>query len=709
MASNTDTPTTQNSGASDALSGSVSPDPLIAQESNSVGDSLDAFSQAQPLSQNTAAAADDSVSFSLSYKDASYYPGSTDSDAKYHLGDVDTKVNEIDNVDTTLGGFGDPTNHNHWGAARDGSFYADGVECTPGSFGTLADGLNHVSWRNTEEDPFKIDNSTSVNNSLTTVSDDVIRMSCQDNGWPLAAEVSSDKKWSLSGDFDIQVDFLNVSTSGSAYAAGISVRYNYDGIAGTNSVGVRRANDRYEFFYRNNGAFGTVATAGGNDVSGKLRLVRTSGTVHAYYWTGSAWTEVGSGYLHALGDADVTVALHVYTTSNYSLSVDWTAFTINSGTWSNKAGWYRELSNADRGSRQDMPESLVIVMCNKSLDLIDVNTDKLWMRFNRDTYNAFFNYDAYDSELHSCAWSDGTLLVGSRSSVYVSDEGGAIVIDFTMDSIRAYRKSVSPVTGGLYTGCDAIASGVIQLRNDGKHYSHDDDTWSIPLCRVDNVAIFRDVGYEYRAVVTGDTITIFKHQRWFFKDNMQEQEYTATSHTYVITALAFDSAGNLFYRSYENVYQVNRSTWEDSFTTTRTFSYDRSDSTAPLASSHEAYTLLVYDGVVYIASYKGIWAWEWATDSIYLLYGPKDSSAAHEIIYGHAVGAFFDYWYLCIRDMVLTIENSTPTLVVVYDSKWYIVEAIDLVNDVVTHRLIGATFSSQPNAYALRPTKVVVY
>lgn len=558
------------------------------------------------------------------HPDLDYITEKDDGDANELLADTDTRA--VLKVDNTVGGFGDPTSNNHWGAAADGKFYADGVECAPGVFGTLAGGFDHESWRNSEEEPLQLGKTTG---SMSMTADDVATMVGTFNGYPTGPAFSSLHKWVLTGDFDIQLDFANLSASNTSYVLGMLATYNAGGAEGTNYVGIEHVRGRYEFTRVLNGAWAATATGGGNDTSGKIRLTRVGGLFRGYYWTGS-WTEVGSGYTHALGGNPLSITIYATGTSGCVLSVDASNFTINSGTTSNRAGWYREASGDHRGTLAVLPASMGIVATQGSLELLDLATDKLWMRFLRGSLNAL---GAYQNERpNAVAWDDGLLLLAYGSDASETQEGGAIMIDFVLDSIRQHREAVSTICGSYHRGTRSRADGVIVGRNSGVAYSVDDDTWQIQDYRVWGVDLYRDSGFEYRAIATVEGMTVVKLTRWELQTALQRSTGTETTH---MRWCLFDpSDGELFYMDDTTMHsraKTGAGGWE---TVMDGGTFTAATTKALPGSRHrnEQYMAVRYGSYLFMPAVEGVYRIDWPSGSWTLFYGKPGSGATHEIL-----------------------------------------------------------------------------
>jgi len=101
----------------------------------------------------------------------------------------------------------------------------------------------------------------------------------------------------LSGAFDVQVNFATTSVDADTW--GCQLRVLRPGYADyvTVEIGYESGARRYAAlaYYGNADHSASTATS---DTAGKLRLTRAdaSSAIHAYFWTGSTWSEVGSGF-----------------------------------------------------------------------------------------------------------------------------------------------------------------------------------------------------------------------------------------------------------------------------------------------------------------------------------------------------------------------------------------------------------------------------
>jgi len=169
--------------------------------------------------------------------------------------------------------------------------------------------------------------------------------------------------WILVGNFDVQVDFDNLSyNTPSSYT--VLARLNvlsWPPDQGWEANIERRADgstDNYNYTYSAAGS-AHYASGGGADSSGKLRLVRDGGRITGYYWD-DGWVQLESYDGDLTGPVYIRLLTHALT-SGAAPSVDFRNFKINKGTiiWLNgkPKGAYTKIKLADN-SVQEFIEGL---------------------------------------------------------------------------------------------------------------------------------------------------------------------------------------------------------------------------------------------------------------------------------------------------------------------------------------------------------------
>ena len=130
------------------------------------------------------------------------------------------------------------------------------------------------------------------------------------------------------------------------------------------------------------------------------------------------------------------------------------------------ASWYIEPATAnDRGSKQAFPERSYLIGSNTYLDIIDADTNKLWMRFEIGIVSIV------PRQLSSIFGLNGKIYMGM-----VTSGGNAGYIDFIND------KGFLWDTANSYTYAGNIAE-----RNDSKTYTNNNDGWGIVAYIVNDI------------------------------------------------------------------------------------------------------------------------------------------------------------------------------------------------------------------------------
>lgn len=565
----------------------------------------------------------------------------------------DAGVEQAVLIRTDEGSFGDPTNNNHWGAARDGYLYADGVQSgSQGyNFGTLANGKNTSAWRfcsaaPMEREPYYHTNPAWFSEVHSADNEITHTITTAPGNW--LPNIDSWMRFCIDGDFDIEYEYD--SLSGSSGQSGVYLgtsNARYGGNPSYSYFYMRAWNGgNYEAFQGVNGSGGTLGNAGAIAATARMRVTRTAGVYQAYKWDAGdgGWVTVGPTFSNAVLDGPQFVWMGIYAASGYSCSVKFRNFTINAGTVLNTVSWYRESAGTHRGTRGDMPEELAVISTTNSLDLIDTDSDKLWMRFVRGTNNLFVQ-NSGNSIIRDISWSDGILIIAVGRDTAEAQEGELIVIDFTMNIARYHREVASGVTGGIYqTGQYMYEPGHIVERNSGRNWANDAAAWQIPDYRTRSVSAFHDAGYHYRAVGTVEGAAIFKWLRWNMhgidadSDDWDLHRANSTEVTEIIRARFFN--GELFYCDFDNLYSRDRTNgstgWEDNIDGSFSAEY-----TKALPGSRNSNHLNQYEPVfyqpaatkyVFMPSFEGVYRIDWPSGSWELFYSGVGQGGTHEIL-----------------------------------------------------------------------------
>jgi hypothetical protein len=622
--------------------------------------------------------------------------GKNDADGYEYLGGL--QVTDVLKINIVGDSFSQPDAYNHWGAAQDGKFYADGVEAFSEGydFGTLAGGFRTSAWLFSGQEPMALADGTTV---FALTSDDHLRIQGTWSAWANAGgAVSSRWRWYLlPGDFDIRVDFSNyVVNAGSEGESRLAVNaFNQNG---NQQFYINRdASGAYRTARVLNNAYASLGTTGTSDTSGKLRITRVSGVLTGYKWNGSSWDQVGSTLNDSRLQGVIMVGMGSSGNNNTNTDITYSNFAIVSGNVSNYAGWYSEDAGSNRGILNSVPDALAVVCTQDSVDLIDVDTSKLWMRFVKSGNNALHYYSSAGQRPWRLAWSNGLLMIAHGSLPTQSQEGGAIWIDFTLDEIRIHREAASTICGG-WVGGNANPIGGIAQRNDNLSYTTDVDYWGIQDYRVYDVDVLHKDGYEFRAIVTSEGVSMFKDRRWYYlydQSSLTNSISTETNRMYWCGLR--ESDGYLFYMDESTMYSVSRSNWEgamDGGTFTTSINKSLPASATLVEYSHAE----LVDGYVYIPTTVGVYRSDWP-GNWELYYGEAGSGAVHEIL-----PPYFRVAAIKTRDnfMVCSIEGAPVRALEARDGTgWQVI-----IVDMNTHSIWAKSVVSQ--AWITSPTALGV-
>lgn len=577
----------------------------------------------------------------ISREDADFAVGGLDTEGKTQLYSSLRDVTLFIPYDAASS-FDNPTAHNHWGAARDGKFYADGVECGSEGydFGTLANGFKRTAWRFAgglmEREP--VFATTPTKYRLNLIADDELDMALisLSSAWDLM--VVSHGKFYLDGDIDIEVEYTDY-----AYSSG-RIQFNLYKTRYTVAThfGVwARSNNIIDAQRSINGTAASLGTVTPCPTAARLRLTRTANVFQAYKWDSgdTDWVAVGSSYSHASLEGALYVGVGLYTTGGYSCSCRLKGFTINAGTVLNTASWARELPGDHRGSQSAMPQNMVIAAESQALSIIDADNALLWMRFLRGVSFAFYELSG-NALIRDLAWKDGILLMVVGRDTLETAEGFVLYIDFTIEAIRYHRPASSTVCGSFFSRDWEQEPGVIVNRNRADGWVGDYDAWHVISSACRCAAILHDAGYHYRASGTVSGITVHKWLHWnlngidstTFDWDLNYSRSTGIGEVFRCafwgTTLYFGDATHLHSRDKTN---GSLDGWEDKIGST--FSPEYSQAWPEAAQIMEHYRPVFWQPAIplyiFIARASGIYRIEWPTGAWELFYG---AGAVHDIL-----------------------------------------------------------------------------
>lgn len=616
-----------------------------------------------------AAGLGDVLAYGLGMPDYGY--GKTDVDGRTYIGNGG--IVDVFYYDATVDRWHSPTASGFYGVGRDGLYYYDGQPTLQGSFGTIAGGLNRRSWSFGGATELMGLWYYSGRTSYTVIADGKVRETLTNGANWESCPIDSSFRWFLSGDFDVQVSFENYSPHSGPSDGGAWMEIGPDA---DNYTYVRRhVGGNYDKDVRIGGSWGSYSSAGSAGTSGRMRVVRSGSNVSSYYWSGSSWTQIGS-----TRSGFPTTPVHVRcstggTGGTYTYTVDWFDFIINSGTVIYTAGWAREAAGTYRGSRPDFPTHSLIVCTATTVDIIDADNNKLWMRFERGSERMLHTWSPGTQSPARVAMKDGVLVIANRTPLGSTQEGGGIVVDFNVDGVFQARDAASGATGSVLRPANYVSSenwmnfvayGLIVGRNSGKGWMWDNNQFRIQGYQCHDVDIAFSGAYCYRAFATTDGVTIHRWYRWRLEgDGGVGGHILAPLSTYATTAgpihwCAFDpETMALYYMSSSGLHSVNKTTYEATLTAAGNTQFTP-DTTATLPESASAIqkTALKIGTGVYWPGSMCIWLSTWP-GAWTKLYGPPGSGAFSEMLpegctiesMSYKIGTdLATYLFVCIRE-----------------------------------------------------------
>jgi hypothetical protein len=569
--------------------------------------------------------------------------GVTEDGVYYDVGSVHTYMKDVKDSDAndTLGGYGvmqallyraaldawATPGAGFYGYGKEGVCYHDGLSTQPGVFGLGAGQFNRRSW-NDNQGLLAIEN---VDGDAAMIAADTLRIAS--TGLTGYEGVSSALRWYLTGDFDITISFANFSASASANAAArFSVVFD-DGYAVFIS---RRGDGYYERYVKINGTWGNQVTAATVVTSGQLRLTRTGTSVRTYYWNGSSWTELGGSVNMSRSDRGY-VYCYNYGSGAVNVSIDWSVFVITSGTWTNQATWATEAFSSTRGNLDGFPDNALIVCSKAGLDIIDTDTDKLWMRFVGGT-NSLLRTAA--GVTFDCRMKEGVLVVAYRDDA--GSEGDLIVIDFTLDQARVAREDASGITGGYLDapsgqGAGSGRAGSISSRNAAVGFTGDYARWATQDYEHNGCAQLHDSGKVYLVSANNEGLRVFRYTRWNLQavvGGFDQPDYSSWTEARLCYWAWFRPQDAMLFWVGEAVggttlYAISKTGFETPMHA-GSFAAAASDLLPSRRSCLSQYRPAISGASVYLAADDGAWKKTWPGGSWGLLFGKPGSGAVYE-------------------------------------------------------------------------------
>lgn len=241
--------------------------------------------------------------------------------------------------------------------------------------------------------------------------------------------ITSENKWSVSGDFDIRLylsedsyynEYRGESATGLTVSIDDSNKFRVAKYYNGTSIGyieqfVEGIPLRY-FTWRDNGQLYEGANT--NDTT-CLRIVRQGNDLNGYVSVGSEFISVGSGVSASVWGQEANIEIEVETEQFNTYGMDILGFTI-SGSLSEPTVF----SSPIRGPKQEFPNSSLIVVDKYGMSVVDEEDMTLWMRFVHSEDLMFKDSDAQIS--------------ASNGKIYFTTSSGLYCIDFVNDRASLY-------------------------------------------------------------------------------------------------------------------------------------------------------------------------------------------------------------------------------------------------------------------------------
>lgn len=536
--------------------------------------------------------------------------------------------------DTTSDPWHSPTQSGFYGVGRDGLQYYNG---TPTELyepiATSASGVNQLGWSSNDNPMpgYWPGHGNYYDISYPAASGELRIATNQPlTGWQ-SAGVSSAGRWTLAGDFDIQVGFKNLSESGGSGGGfdfeivrddqhRVYIERRYDNYIGTN--------------FQDEGSWSSHHTEYYTTSNSIFRFTRSGSNVQAYFWRGY-WDAIGA--VRNFGGWNCFPRVRVTGTGNLTISVTAYDFRVNSGSFARTAGWYREGDGTHRGLRNDFPERFYLISSQDSLNIIDADNNKLWMRFSGGSNNAYHNGD--DRGITDMSFHDGVLWVSCTGP---ENHGHVHRIDFNTEDCRYVTNSDTAAfgrylfqSGQAYWGYQSAIGG-IRDRNGNNGFNGDFPNWALPGNRCYSVSVAHDsnIAMETVAIATSGGVVVHYYNRWKFGewDGIEYHNQYATN------------AGNQAFwchidRDTKDLYWLNKThfcyTLRDTYHAALNGSVFATTTAKQLPTRlgrWEQYHMVQHGGYFYLATKDGVYRITGPTGEWQLVFGKPSSSALSKII-----------------------------------------------------------------------------
>jgi hypothetical protein len=619
-----------------------------------------------------------------------YKPGAYDPSGVEYL--KDAYVTSLTYYDS-YGDDWDAPGVDFYGAGRDGYWYVKGVRAiTPAAGGTFSD--LHC-WGKTG-DPGLTGSLQSGYGSVSCSGNTatLTLVNGSDYNPKLGASITPSYRWFFPGsqEVDISVDWANFSQTGGEFYASLMIGQNEK-----NYEYITIYSGNYSSALFANGSYYALAAAGRAQTSGKIRFYKQfkSGDDvwwKSYYWNGSSWVVIfdthyagiSVGTPHLGYSNPVTVGLYVWGNAGGAGSIDFSNFTINAGTPSNRPGWAHPVDSENNYcAGGEFPEKALIVGTSHHATLTagDVNYFTI---INKDTEEVFFRhntkYGALSADFYEAPASrpvtgaqtlyEQAAMVNGELFVMGQANGNSTCavynLSFTKDFINIIKGETGVLGDGMTWGYnDNVAGGGIW--NSLLHKSEYGNNSQFRMYNATHyyygIATFEDSAYTYVAIATGwpsggsDLVDIFRISKYttYYPQFNTSLGVVATRaagscpsgfHLNAVPgSLILDTAHNLYCmaadyplpagpRIVRLTYAAYNAAWGSTFTATEHYS-SASGAIAALSGTislvSQLESLVILNDVLYYPADEGIYFVNWNV-SIGLIYGKAGSGASYEIL-----------------------------------------------------------------------------
>jgi len=606
------------------------------------------------------AAWEDRLSYNLGGPNIEYHQNLDDGDGNAFLGGYDAFSVALYKLNVDSWGSPKTPGDGFYGADHSGSLFHNGTPTAFGDFGTTLDGIRKTAWTLSNDEPLSFGDAPDWD--ITIPADDTLQFAIN-TSTATGAWAGSNQRWYAEGDFDVEVDFANFAhvggTDGGAYFV-CHVDGNHQAFVRRRGVGTSRLDSDVQL----NGSWVNYATLSTAVTSGKFRLERVGSTIRRYYDIGGGWVQQGADQTFGTDRVYFRVGFEPVGTVT-TATVQFSNLIKSIGTTvSSKVGWFVEATGTHRGTRDDFPDSALIVSTKNSLDIIDADNNKLWMRFVVGADNVLPTWAA-SIRPQRVEMREGILLVACSNE---AGEGGVIRIDFNLDMINIHRLEASTITGGDYKSTHGstwygyfFAQGSIIGRNGGHGYNHDWNNWKLQSYQTQDAALWFDSGFEYRAAA-GDGVSLFRWNRWsmwltepngFYNPEWAWSTETARMHWCYFR----QSNGELMYMDSTSLYSVLEATYLPRLAGgfAHLWSADVTKALAGTRTYNSQYVAIQYStNTFFMPANEGIYKIDWPIGIFVHQYGSPASSAAYKILPANTL----------TTGAVVTDDGGIPLLVV---------------------------------------------